>query len=143
VSTLGIGRSVPASTYLLVTTADQSRYQLMTMVRSTEDLLELAADEEIPRYLIIGEYIDYQPIFRGDSLGVLLTPFSHIPVSGRTIDLLASSDTYLWRLSTDQWYEDPAPAIRSRHFMLNDHLRDDLDLAKTVPHLVGYWRFDE
>jgi hypothetical protein len=115
----------------------------MTMVRSEDDILELAADDETPRYLIVGDYLDYIPLFRGDSLGIVMTPFTHIPIGGREIDLLTSTDTYLWRLSTDQWYEDPAPAIWSRHFMLNSDLRDDLDLAKTVPHLVGYWRFDE
>jgi hypothetical protein len=143
VRSLNIGRSVPAETYLLVTDAEQSRFQLMTMVRSEDDILDLAADEDTPRYLIVGDLLDYQPVFRGGSLGVLLTPFTHVPVGGSEIDLLTSTDTYLWRLSTDQWYEDPAPAIWSRHFMLNSHLRDDLDLAKTVPHLVGYWKFDE
>jgi hypothetical protein len=143
VRSLNIGRSVPAETYLLVTDAEQSRFQLMTMVRSEDDILDLAADEDTPRYLIVGDLLDYQPVFRGGSLGVLLTPFTHVPVGGSEIDLLTSTDTYLWRLSEDQWYEDPAPAIWSRHFMLNSHLRDDLDLAKTVPHLVGYWRFDE
>jgi hypothetical protein len=108
----------------------------MTMVRSEDDILDLAADDETPRYLIVGDFLDYQPLFRGASLGVLLSPFTHVPIGGNQIDLLTHQEPLLLRFNTSRWLEDNAYRLRRELYFTHEHLYTDTSIIQNFPEIV-------